>query len=343
MAGSFVRGIAAERGGPEVLRFVEEPLRDAAGDEARVRVEASGVLLADVMWQQGAVPGGPKPPFTPGYDLVGRVDQVGPGVERVGVGDRVAAMVRYGGYTEYAFVSSETLVPVPEGLDPAEVVCLTVGYMTAYQIFTRVGNLNRGQRVLIHGAAGGTGSAMLDVARLLGLEAYGTASVGKHDLVRQLGGVPIDYRNEDFVARIMELTGDGVDLVVDPIGGENLGRSFRTLRKGGLLVSTAAISKMMGDTTTFRVLVGLLQLQAWNRWPNGKKATLFDVAPLTDKKLGPYQEDLAVLMNHLQAGRLHPIIARRLPLQQARQAQELLLGGSVQGKIVLFPSGAESA
>jgi NADPH:quinone reductase-like Zn-dependent oxidoreductase len=272
-----------------VLRFVEEPLRDAAGGEARIRVEACGVLLADVMWQQGAVPGGPKPPFTPGYDLVGLVDQVGPGVEGVGVGDRVAAMVRFGGYTEYAFVSSETVVPVPEGLDPAEVVCLTVGYVTAYQIFTRVGDLNPGQRVLIHGAGGGTGSAMLDVARLLGLEAYGTASVGKHDLVRQLGGVPIDYRNQGSVTRIMELTGDGVDLVVDPIGRENLDRPFRTLRNGGQLVSTAALSKMMGDMTTIRVLMGLLQLQP------------------------------------------------------ARRAQELLLGGIVQEKLLRIPSRAEPA
>jgi len=216
----YKRVVINRKGGPEALQVVEADLPEPAPGEVRVQVLTAGVLLADVMWQEGKVPGSPKPPFTPGYDLVGVVDKVGGGVSSPSEGQIVAALLpHFGGYTQYAFLPPEKLVPVPDGLDPAEVVCLTVNYMTGYQLYRRVAKLTPGRRVLVHGAAGGTGSAMLDVGRVLGLEMYGTASKPKHDLVSSLGATPIDYRNEDFVERIRGLTGDGVDLVVDHIGG----------------------------------------------------------------------------------------------------------------------------
>lgn len=336
---SFIAVQAVTRGGPEVLGLVDVPLRDPGSGEVRVLVEAAGVLLADVMWQRGAVPGSPKPPFVPGYDFVGYVDQVGDAVDEIAVNDRVAAMVQYGGYTEYAYVRPEKLTLIPQSVDAAEVICLTVGYVTAFQLFTRVAGLTEGQRVLVHGAAGGTGSAMIDVAALLGLEAFGTASAGKHALVRALGGTPIDYQAEDFVARVLEMTGgEGVDLVVDPIGGRNLSRSFRTLRSGGLVVSTAVMSQLLGGTSLAGSIGGMLGLYARSLWPNGKKGTLFDLVSFNDKNPGTYREDLTRLVAHLDAGQLHPTVAKRLTLGQARQAQELLLGREVQGKIVLLPA-----
>jgi NADPH2:quinone reductase len=333
---TYKRIVMPEKGDPSKLQVVEEDLSKPAPGEVRVRVQAAGVLLADVLWQQGTVPGGPKPPFTPGYDLVGVVDELGEGVSSVEVGQTVAAMMQYGSYTERAFLPPEKLVPVPDGLDPAEVVCLTVNYMTGYQLFKRVAALQPGQRALIHGAAGGTGSAMLDVGRVLGWETYGTASAPKHELVSNMGATPIDYREQDFVERIANLTGDGVDLVIDHIGGSHLQRSFQTLRPGGLLVSTAATAQLWRDGVSMaELMLGFIRLPLWNALPNGKSTLLFDVVQYNKKNPGFFAEDLRVLMGYLAEGKIKPVIARRMPLVEASQAQELLIGAKVSGKIVL--------
>jgi NADPH2:quinone reductase len=343
----YKRIVIDRRGGPEALQVVEDSLPEPAPGEVRLRVLTAGVLLADVLWQSGAVPGSPKPPFTPGYDLVGVVDALGAGVSNLAVGQTMAAMSQYGGYTQVACLPAGQVVPVPEGLDPAEVACLTVNYMTAYQIFKRVARLVPGQRVLVHGAAGGTGSAMLELGRLMGLEMYGTASKPKHDLVSSLGATPIDYRSEDFRERIRNLTGDGVDLVVDHIGGAHLKRSFQTLRAGGLLVSTASTAPVWGQAGVPEVLLGLLRLPVWNALPNKRSTLLFDIVALNNKNPTWYTEDLKVLMGYLAEGEIAPVIARRMPLVEARQAQELILGAKVKGKIVLICDGpieiAESA
>jgi NADPH2:quinone reductase len=334
----YKRIVINRKGGPEALQVVEAALPEPALGEVRVKVLTAGVLLADILWQSGAVPGGPKPPFTPGYDLVGVVDKLGPGVSNLAVGQTVAAMIQYGSYTQYALLPPEKLVLVPEGLDPAEVVCLTVNYMTGYQLYKRIANLTPGQRVLIHGAAGGTGSAMVELGKLIGLEVYGTASKPKHDLVSSLGATPIDYRSEDFVECIRDLTGDGVDFVVDPIGGRHLKRSFHTLRAGGLLVSTAAISRIMGESSISEILLSFLQIPVWNLLPNNKSARLFDVVQLNKKNPTWYTEDLKVLMGYLAEGKIKPVIARRMPLVEAREAQELILEAKVKGKVVLICS-----
>ena len=332
----YQRIVATRQGGPEVLEVVEEELPELEPGEVRIRVQAAGVLLADVLWQQGKVPGSPRLPFTPGYDVVGVVDQVGEELSVFHEGQKVAALIQYGGYAEYANVSAEKVVPVPEGLDPAEVVCLTVGYLTATQIFHRVADLKPGQRVLVHGAAGGTGSAMVDLGRQMGLEMYGTASKAKHDLVNGLGAIAIDYKNEDFVQRIFDLTGDGVDLVVDPIGGPNLKRSFKTLRPGGLLISTAAIAVIRGDVSPMGAVGSMLRFPIWNLWPNKKRAQLFDVVGYSRERRDEYAADLRRLMHLLSDGEIKPVIAGPYPLEEARQAQEQLLDFKVQGKIVLI-------
>ncbi|MFQ5796232.1 MAG: medium chain dehydrogenase/reductase family protein [Candidatus Bipolaricaulia bacterium] len=334
----FKRVVAGHRGGPEVLQLVEEDLPEPPPGEMRVKVLTAGVLLADILWQTGKVPGSPKPPFTPGYDVVGVVDKLSEGVSTPEVGQTVAAMIQYGGYTEYVCVPAEKLVPVPDGLDPAEIVCLTVNYTTAYQIFKRVTKVTSGKRALIHGAAGGTGSAMLELGRLMDLEMYGTASEPKHDLVSGLGAIPIDYRNEDFVERIFSLTGDGVDVVVDPIGGSNPKRSFKTLRPGGFLVVTAFFSQIKEGISTMGTILGMLRIPIWNMLPNRKSASWFDVVSFNKKNPTYYAEDLKVLMDYLAEGKIKPVIADRMPLVEARKAQELLLDFKMQGKIVLVCS-----
>lgn len=332
---SYQRIIASRQGGPEVLEIIENKLRDPGPGEALIKVQRAGVAFGDLLWMSGAVPGSPKPPFTPGYDLVGAIEQLGSEVAGFTVGQTVAAVIKIGGYSEYAYVPFAKMAPVPEGLDPSEAVSATMNYLTAYQLFQRVAELAPGQRVLIHGASGGVGTAMLQVGGLMELEMYGTASQGKLALVSSLGGTPIDYRSEDFVERIASLTGDGVDLVVDHIGGDHLKRSFAALRPGGLLVSTSAYGSVRGDTGALENMLGFIRLPLWNAWPNGKKAMLFDVVPYNDKNPSFLGEDLPMVLSYLANGKIKPVIDRQLPLTEARQAQEMLLNGTATGKIVL--------
>ena len=207
------RIVSTKRGGPETLELTQDSLADPKAGEVRVRVLAAGVLLGDVFWQKGLIPGAPKPPFTAGYDIVGTVDQVGTGVEGFSVGDRVAAITGFGGYSRYMTVPALTLAPVPDDIEPATLSALIMSYLTAYQILRRVAQVKSGSLVLVHGAAGSTGSALLDLGRALGLKMWGTASQAKHEVVAGYGAAPIDYQREDFVARLERDAPGGVDLV----------------------------------------------------------------------------------------------------------------------------------
>ena len=223
-------------GGPEVLRVVEDDDPRPGPGEVRVRVLAAGVSFTDAQLRAGTYLGVPKPPFTPGYELVGVVEELGPGCSRLRVGDRIGALTVWGADAERVCVPEADAVEVPEDLDPAEVVSLVFTYMTAYQLLHRTAMVKSGETVLVHGAAGRVGTAVLELGALAGLRLYGTASARDRAAVERLGAVAIDYRNEDFLARVRELTGDGVDVVLDGLGGPLSLRSFRALRPGGRLV-----------------------------------------------------------------------------------------------------------
>ena len=223
-------------GGPEVLRVVEEDDPRPGPGEVRVRVLAAGVSFTDAQLRAGTYLGVPKPPFTPGYELVGVVEELGPGCSRLRVGDRIGALTVWGADAERVCVPEADAVEVPEDLDPAEVLSLVFPYMTAYQVLHRTARVKRGETVLVHGAAGRVGTAVLELGAVAGLRLYGTASARDRAAVERLGAVAIDYRNEDFLARVRELTGDGVDVVLDGLGGPMSLRSFRALRPGGRLV-----------------------------------------------------------------------------------------------------------
>ncbi len=328
------RMIAERTGGPEVLVLSEENMPEPGPGEARVKVLAAGVAFGDLLWMSGVVPGGPKPPFSPGYDFVGVVDKIGAGVERLAIGQRVAALVQTGGYAEYSCWPSDALTPVDDDLDPAKVICLTLNYVTAYALINRIGNVSAGQCVLVHGASGGMGTAMLDVCQMMGIQAFGTASQAKHDLVKGLGGTPIDYRSEDFVD-VVNREG-GVDMVVDHMGGSHLARSFKCLRPEGTLVATSSYAAAMGHSGMLESLVGLIRLQLWNLWPNRRSARLFDVTTYYKKKPGMYAQDLLLLSDHLAAGRLNPVLDKTYPLEEAQQALQYLRDGQAKGKVALL-------
>src|SRR5215475_7129342 len=240
------RIIVTHYGGPDALRVVEEECPDPKGSEVRVKVLAAGVSLPDLMMREGMHPETPRLPFTPGWDLVGVVDRLGAGVSGLEPGQMVAALPITGAYAEFVCLPPRELVPVPSGLDAAEAVSLVLNYVTAYQMLHRSAHVRPGQRVLIHGAAGGVGSALLQLGRLAGLEMYGTCSSRGASAVSELGGIPIDYQHQDFVEAMHRLTSEGVDVVFDGIGGTHIWRSRRALRPGGRVVAYGLTASLRG-------------------------------------------------------------------------------------------------
>src|SRR5512146_748177 len=240
------RIIVTHYGGPDALRVIEEECPEPKNGEVRVKVLAAGVALPDIMAREGFHPETPPLPFTPGWDLVGVVDRFGAGISGIEPGQIVAALPISGAYAEFVCLPQRELVPVPSGLDAAEAVSLVLNYVTAYQMLHRSAKVRPGQRALIHGAAGGVGSALLQLGRLVELEMYGTCSSRGASAVSDLGGIPIDYQNQDFVKEIHRLTSEGVDVVFDGIGGNHIWRSRKALRPGGMVVAYGLTGSLRG-------------------------------------------------------------------------------------------------
>ncbi len=344
------RIIVSRYGGPDALQVLEEERPEPKDGEVRVKVMAAGVSLPDVMMREGIHPETPPLPFTPGWDLVGVVDQFGAGVSGIEPGQVVAALPIYGAYAEFVCLAQSDLVPVPAGLDPAEAVSLVLNYVTAYQMLHRSAKVKSGQRVLIHGASGGVGTALLQLGRVHGLEMYGTCSQRGASAVSELGAVPIDYKNQDFVTEIHRLTGDGVDAVFDSIGGSHIWRSRKALRRRGKVVAYGLTGMLSGGRLASgrqgrRNRLAGIRSFGWyiaGSWllPGRKRVVPYSIQWLQRLKPDLFREDLSALFDLLQHQKIKPLIAQRFPLTEARQAHELLGKGGVTGKIVLMLNGA---
>ncbi len=328
-------------GGPEVLQVVEVDDPRPGPGEVRVRVLASGVSFTDAQLRAGTYLGGPKPPFTPGYELVGIVDELGPGCSRVRVGDRIGALTVWGANAERVCVPEAYAVDVPEDLDPAEVVSLVFPYMTAYQLLHRTAQAKPGESVLVHGAAGRVGAAILELGALARLRLYGTAAGRDRAAVERLGAVAIDYQNEDFLARVRGLTGDGVDIALDGIGGPLSLRSFRALRPGGRLVvfgryaTIAQGRKNWPGVIAWYAATGSVALWGW--LSPRRKVLSYRIQKLRIHHQDWFRADFFALLELLRRGEIHPVVAERLPLSDVRRAHELLGSTASKGKIVLVP------
>ena len=347
---TYARVVVSHYGGPDELRMVEEEAPEPRHGEVRVRVLAAGVSLPDVMMREGIHPETPRLPFTPGWDLLGEVDRVGEGVSGMQPGQLVAALPIHGAYAELVCLPQRDLVPVPPGLDAAEAVSLVLNYVTAYQMLHRSAHVRPGQRVLVHGAAGGVGSALLQLGRLVGLEMYGTCSARNASAVSDLGGIPIDYQRQDFVTEIHRLTGDGVDAVFDGIGGSHIWRSRKALRRGGRVVAYGLTGSLRGGRLASgrsgsrhryrRIAIFGVYIAASWVLPGRKRVVLYSIQTLKRLKPTLFRQDLIALFDLLREHRIKPLIAQRLPLSEARHAHELLGEGGVTGKIVLVHDGA---
>jgi NADPH:quinone reductase len=355
------RVVVDHYGGPEVLEVVEADDPRPGPGEVRVRVLAAGVSYTDAMLRAGTYLGVPRPPFTPGYELVGVVEELGPGCSRLRVGDRVGALTVWGADAERVCIPEANAVEVPEDLDPAEVLSLVFTHMTAYQLLHRTARVKRGETVLVHGAAGRVGTAVLELGAVAGLNLLGTCSARDREAVERLGATAIDYRTEDFVERARALPGKGVDVVLDGLGGTTSLRSFRALRPGGRLVvygHSATIANGHKSwrgwaewyaTTATVALWGLLsprrKVLAYRIQKLRQGHQLLPVAsrrralPVGGGPRNPewFREDFAAMLGLLREGRIHPVVAQRLPLTDARRAHELLESSAAKGKLVLVP------
>ncbi|WP_329213131.1 medium chain dehydrogenase/reductase family protein [Streptomyces sp. NBC_01485] len=333
---------------PSGLRLTRRELPAPAAGQALVRVESTAVSFAEGAMRRGRYYGQPAFPFVPGYDLVGVVQAVGPGVDHALIGRRVAALTKTGGWATAALLTAADLVEVPDGIGADDAETLIVNGLTAYQMLHRKAKVRAGQTVLVTGAAGGVGSVLVQLARHTGAHVIGTASPRHHEALRALGVQPVDYRDPDLAARVRELAPDGVDAVFDHLGGASVSLSYRLLNRTGTLVSYS-IAAALDDTRP--VLLDFLPLLAklayWNYLPTGKHASFYDIWAGAGKPDSAKREafraqlrtDLTHIFGLLRDGVLTAKIAARFPLNEAAAAMELAESSTRTnlGKIILAP------
>jgi NADPH:quinone reductase-like Zn-dependent oxidoreductase len=318
--------VAAGQGSSAVLKIVENDLRAPATGEVRVKILAVGVCQDDIATREGRRPFLPKFPFVPGYNIVGEVDAVGNGVTGVAVGDRVAALTVYGGYAEYIFLAPEKLVHVPAMLDPAAVAPLILNSVVAYQVLHRMAKVKANDTVLIIGASGGVGTALLHLGKLANLNMYGLASPNKHAALIELGAIPIDYRAQDFVEVLHRAEPNGLDAVFNGMAEQYLKRGLAVLRRGGTLVHYG------GPESLWRFIVFLAEFIWLNLVPDGKAILGYGTHRVDYELL---KDDWLKLFSLLETGQIKPIIAAKFPILEAAQANDLLASGNVVGNVVL--------
>jgi NADPH:quinone reductase-like Zn-dependent oxidoreductase len=349
----YHRVIVTDYGPPAVLNVMVEPeLPEPAAGQVRVRVEASSATFTDTLIRKGMYPGlDEAPPFTPGYDFVGRVDKLGAGVSGLTVGQRVADLTQAGSNTAYLCHPAERLVPVPETVDAAAAETLVLSFLTAYQCLHRIARVQPGQRILVHGGSGAVGLAFLQLGRLYGVEIVSTASSANLPLLEEHGAVAVDYRAPDYDERLRAAAGAGFAAAFDGIGGDSFRRSFRLLHSGGVLVPFGFLQMgrqvvrktlLVSVQNTLSLGMGIAQLALWNALPNQRAVKFYSISSMREKSPDAFRDDLQRLMQMLAAGELQPHIAARFPLEQIVQAHEALDAG-VRGRLVIVHNSDPSA
>jgi len=317
------------RGGPEVLERVELPLPAPGPGELRVRVRVTGVGATDVTMRRRGYLYAPKLPFVPGYETVGDVDAIGDGVQGFAIGDRVCALLVYGGYATHVVRGAEHWVKVPDGLDDGAVCALLLNYVTAYQAIHGNARLQPGQTALVDAANGGVGQALLDLLRAHGVRAIGAAAAARHPLVRAYGAEPIEGRAARLDDATRAVVPAGVDAAFDGIGGPQLRECIRATRRGGAVVWYGFMNVHgLGVVRNFVDIFVGARLR-------GRRGSFYGITAQYRKDRRPFQRDLAALFALLAAGTIQPKIAERFPLLDARAANERLERGGIDGKLLL--------
>lgn len=331
---SYRRVTLNEFGGANVLRvetIAEIP--EPGHGEVRVKVLACSAAYTDTLIRRGIYPDVKrKPPITLGYDMIGIVDKVGEGVSHYAEGDKVAELTVLGSYSEYMILTANQLVQVPKGLDDVKALSLILSYVTAFQMLTRLAKVQAGDSILIHGAGGAVGNALVQLGLVMKLKMYGTASISQHDRLRELGCQPIDYKKNDFVLEMKSYAPDGVNAVFDFMGGAHFKHSLKVVANHGMLVAYGSYNA----TSSSGLIKDFLLIRLWNLLPWLPSTAFYSIVALHRKHHNWFKEDLSTLFDWLSEGKISPDISQTMKLEEASKAHELLDSGQAKGKIVLM-------
>ena len=333
------RVVLTKAGSPSTLAVQEMEMPTPGAGEIRIKVAFAGINFADLLMRLGLYQPRPEYPFTPGYEMSGTVDAIGDGVEGFSVGQRVVAGVRNGGQSSHVLVSANKALVLPESISLEVAAAIPVTYLTAHHMLHHLGHITPDESVLIHGGAGGVGTAALQLCQWAGVtQVWATASGGKASTIEGFGGVAIDRHNEDFVQVIKQATdGKGVDHILDPIGGDNLARSLSVLKEGGRLyaygMSAAAPSAKRSLLRSFL---------AWRKTPK------FDPLRLMTRNRGVFGvhmgtwsnevvmvEQLNRILEGVKEGHLVPVIDSIFDVEDVAQAHHHIHDGKNIGKVLL--------
>ncbi|HZT11252.1 MAG TPA: medium chain dehydrogenase/reductase family protein [Candidatus Baltobacteraceae bacterium] len=312
--------------------------------EVRIQVRATGLNFAELMASQGLYPDAPKLPAILGYEAAGTIDAVGEGVDASRVGERVVALVHFGAHAQYCCVPSQTALPIPDTMPFEAAAALPVTYLTAYHLLFFAANLREKESVLVHMAAGGVGTAVLQLCRTVpGIVTFGTASASKHDRLREYGCThPIDYHAVDYAAEVRRLTDNrGVDVVLDPLGGGDTRKGYRLLRAGGRIIVYGFANLQSRRRNVLHLLGQLarvprfspLQLMSANKGIVGVNiGHLWSRADLL-------LEEMHALLGLYEQGKIAPVIDAVLPLERGAEAYARIASAANVGKVILTIGG----
>lgn len=327
---------------PAGLQIATGPIPTPATDQLLVEVEATGIAFAEQAMRRGRYFGQPQFPFTPGYDLVGRVLSVGPDGDRQLIGRRVATMTKTGGWATHAVVEARDSIIVPNGITPEDAETVVVNGVTAWQMLHRAAKVKPGQTVLIFGANGGVGGILIQLAQHHGVTVIGAASPRHHDTLRAAGVIPVDYADPNLADVVRRHAPNGVDAVFDNIGGETARVSFWLLARGGTLVTYAILNAVSGTGPLMAPFIKAVgQSVLWSALPNGKRATFYDLWSGHKYRPARFRRHLEVDLGHvfelLRSGTITANIAARFPLTEATAALALAESRTLNGKVILLP------
>ncbi|HYI37552.1 MAG TPA: zinc-binding dehydrogenase [Thermoleophilaceae bacterium] len=328
--------VITKAGPPEVLQVQERPDPRPGPGQVRVEVGAAGINFADLMARLGLYPDAPDLPAVVGYEVAGTVAELGEGVDRFAVGDRVMAGTRFGGYSEQVVANVSDTAPLPDALSFEQGAAVPVNYLTAYLGLRRFGALEPGEHVFLHAAAGGVGIAATQIAKHHGAEVWGSASPGKHDAIRGFGvDHAVDYTQSGWEKGLPPM-----DVVMDALGGKSFRRSYDMLRAGGRLIAFGAAGVVDGDKRNLvaagKTALTMPRFNLIKQMSASKSVIGLNMLTIWDE-LGSLEPFMAAIEGLLDEGVLQPVVAASFPFDRAAEAHRYIGERRNVGKVVLTP------